>query len=49
MSIEASVAELVRCSGTQFDPKIVTAMIGAVEGGRVSLVPRVPSYAAAVA
>ena len=47
MSIEASVAELVRCSGTQFDPKIVTAMIGAVEGGRVSLVPRVPSYAAA--
>ncbi|MDB4893100.1 MAG: response regulator receiver [Gemmatimonadetes bacterium] len=45
MSIEASIAELVRCSGTQFDPKIVTAMVGAVESGRITLVPRVPSYA----
>jgi putative two-component system response regulator len=45
MSIEASVAELLRCSGTQFDPKIVTAMVGAVENGRITLVPRVPSYA----
>jgi putative two-component system response regulator len=49
MSIEASVAELVRCSGTQFDPKIVTAMVGAVESGRITLVPRVPSYASAAA
>jgi putative two-component system response regulator len=49
MSIEASVAELVRCSGSQFDPKIVTAMVGAVESGRITLVPRVPSYAAAAA
>ncbi|MEO7457675.1 MAG: HD domain-containing phosphohydrolase [Gemmatimonadaceae bacterium] len=45
MSIEASVAELVRCSGSQFDPQIVQAMIGAVDGGRVTLVPRVPSFA----
>jgi putative two-component system response regulator len=44
MSLDASVAELVRCSGTQFDPKIVAAMVAAVECGRLSLVPRVPSY-----
>ena len=43
MSIESAVAELVRCSGSQFDPKIVTAMVGAVEGGRITLVPRVTS------
>ena len=49
MSLDASVAELVRCSGTQFDPQIVAAMVAAVEGGRVSLVPRAPSFAAAVA
>jgi response regulator RpfG family c-di-GMP phosphodiesterase len=49
MSIEASIAELLRCSGTQFDPKIVTAMVGAVHGGRITLVPRVPSYASLVA
>ncbi len=49
MSIEASVAELLRCSGSQFDPKIVTAMVGAVESGRITLVPRVPSYASVAA
>jgi response regulator RpfG family c-di-GMP phosphodiesterase len=49
MSIEASIAELLRCSGSQFDPKVVTAMVGAVESGRITLVPRVPSYAAAAA
>jgi response regulator RpfG family c-di-GMP phosphodiesterase len=49
MSIEASIAELLRCSGSQFDPKIVTAMVGAVESGRITLVPRVPSYASVAA
>ena len=49
MSLEASVAELVRCSGTQFDPTIVAAMVAAAEGGRISLVPRVPSYVGAAA
>src|SRR4051794_28541612 len=44
LSIEATIAELQRCSGSQFDPKIVTAMVNAVEGGRVTLVPRVPSF-----
>ena len=46
MSIEAAVVELVRCSGAQFDPTIVAAMVSAVEGGRVSLVPRTRSFAA---
>ena len=49
MTIEASVAELVRCSGSQFDPRIVVAMVAAVAGGRVSLGPRAPTTAAAVA
>ena len=40
MTIEASVGELVRCSGTQFDPIIVAAMVSAVEGGRIALMPR---------
>ncbi len=49
MSLEAAMAELVRCSGAQFDPEVVVAMISAVEGGRISLVPRTPSFTAAVA
>ena len=48
MSLEAAMAELIRCSGAQFDPKMVDAMVSAVEGGRISLVPRTPSYPAAV-
>lgn len=42
MSLEDAMAELIRCSGAQFDPKIVDAMISAVAGGRISLVPRTP-------
>ena len=49
MTIEASVAELVRCSGTQFDPAVVAAMVAAVNGGRIALVPRATRYAAGVA
>ena len=48
MSLEAAMAELIRCSGAQFDPKIVEAMVSAVEGGRISLVPRTPSYSAVI-
>ena len=48
MSLEAAMAELVRCSGAQFDPVVVNAMIAAVEGGRITLVPRTPSFSAAV-
>ena len=49
MTIEASLAEIVRCSGTQFDPTIVAAMVRAVEQGRIMLVPRAPSFAGAAA
>src|SRR3954466_8308497 len=44
MSLDAAVAEIVRCSGTQFDPRVVQAIVKAIEGGRLALVPRVPSY-----
>jgi putative two-component system response regulator len=44
MSLDAALAELTRCSGAQFDPRIVTAMVTAVGEGRIALMPRVPSF-----
>lgn len=44
LSAEAAVAEIVRCSGTQFDPQIVSAMVSAINSGRMVLVPRAPSF-----
>jgi putative two-component system response regulator len=44
MSIDAAVREVVRCSATQFDPEVVVAFLSAVESGRLSLLPRTPSY-----
>ena len=38
LSIDAALAEIVRCSGTQFDPAVVRAMVAAVNGGRFTLV-----------
>ena len=49
MSLDAAMAELVRCSGAQFDPRVVTAMVSAVEAGRIVLVPRTPSFSPATA
>jgi response regulator RpfG family c-di-GMP phosphodiesterase len=49
MSIEAAMAEISRCTGTQFDPGVVQAARQAIEGGRLTLVPRVPSYVPAMA
>jgi putative two-component system response regulator len=40
LSMEEAIAELVRCSGTQFDPSVVTAVVAAVEGGRFTLIGR---------
>lgn len=34
MSIDEAVAELRRCSGTQFDPKVVQAFTDALQGGQ---------------
>lgn len=47
LGVEAAVAEIVRCSGSQFDPDIVRAMVTAVDEGRITLIPRVPSYVGA--
>jgi putative two-component system response regulator len=40
LSMEEAIAELVRCSGTQFDPRVVDAVVAAVEGGRFTLIGR---------
>jgi putative two-component system response regulator len=40
LSMEEALAEIVRCSGTQFDPRVVDAFVAAVEGGRVTLIGR---------
>lgn len=36
LSLEAAVAELERCSGTQFDPDVVRAFLAAVADGTIS-------------
>jgi hypothetical protein len=35
MGVEAAIAELHRCAGTQFDPQVVTALVELVETGQV--------------
>jgi response regulator RpfG family c-di-GMP phosphodiesterase len=44
MSLEAAMAEIMRCSTSQFDPEVVAALVSAVESERISLVPRATSY-----
>ena len=46
LSMEAAIAEIVRCSRSQFDPQIVAAVLKAVESGRLTLMPKVQSFAA---
>jgi putative two-component system response regulator len=40
MSLEAAVAEIERCRGTQFDPEVVRAVLACAERGELQLVPR---------
>jgi cyclic di-GMP phosphodiesterase len=40
LSMDHAIAEIVRCSGTQFDPSVVEAVVSAVEGGRFRLVEK---------
>jgi len=40
MSLEMAVAEIKRCSGTQFDPGVVEAVVGCAERGELTLIPR---------
>jgi HD-GYP domain-containing protein (c-di-GMP phosphodiesterase class II) len=35
MGTEAAIAELHRCAGTQFDPRVVSTLVGLVESGEV--------------
>jgi putative two-component system response regulator len=40
LSMDAAIAEIVRFSGTQFDPSVVEAVVRAVESGKLRLVER---------
>jgi putative two-component system response regulator len=40
LSMEEAIAEIARCSGTQFDPCVVDAMMSAVDSGRFALIGR---------
>jgi HD-GYP domain-containing protein (c-di-GMP phosphodiesterase class II) len=40
LSMKDAIDEIVRCSGTHFDPDVVGAVVRAVEGGRLRLVER---------
>jgi len=40
LSMEEAIAEIVRCSGAQYDPSVVEAMLRAVEAGTMKLVER---------
>jgi putative two-component system response regulator len=40
LSIDEAIAEIVRCSGTQFDPDVVETLLAAVKAGRFRLVER---------
>jgi hypothetical protein len=50
-SIEEALDELIGCAGTQFDPRMVTAMVAAIEehGWEAEDVPVFPAAEAAVA
>lgn len=38
VSVEVARAELVRCAGTQFDPEVVSALLGALDSGEARVV-----------
>jgi response regulator RpfG family c-di-GMP phosphodiesterase len=38
--MEEALAEIARCSGAQFDPRVVDAMMAAVDSGRFTLIGR---------
>jgi putative two-component system response regulator len=40
LSVADAVREIVRCSGTQFDPTVVTALVRVAEGGKLSPMDR---------
>jgi response regulator RpfG family c-di-GMP phosphodiesterase len=46
MRVEEAVHEIVRCSGTQFDPDVVAALVRAVDTGRLKIPDLQTSYLA---
>jgi response regulator RpfG family c-di-GMP phosphodiesterase len=44
LRVEDAIAEIVRCSGTQFDPVVVAALVRAAEAKRLVPIPRTGSY-----
>jgi putative two-component system response regulator len=48
MSLEAVIEEIVRNSGTQFDPDVVRAVVACAEQGELQLQPRTDTYPIAV-
>lgn len=40
LSMEDALTEIVRCSGSQFDPRVVDAVMSAVDAGRFALIGR---------
>ena len=49
MTLEMALAEIRRCSGTQFDPAVVEAVLSAADDGELHLVSRSSSGAAITA
>ena len=47
MPVEDAVAELRRCSGTQFDPRVVDALLAVIAAPGWALTVREPQLAAA--
>jgi putative two-component system response regulator len=47
MTLEMALAEIRRCSGTQFDPAVVDALMAAAKAGDVQLMARTGSHAVA--
>lgn len=48
MSLEAVIDEIVRNSGTQFDPEVVRAVVACADRGDLQLVPHTDTYPIAV-
>jgi response regulator RpfG family c-di-GMP phosphodiesterase len=44
MTLQMALAEIRRCSGTQFDPMVVEAVMAAADAGELMLVPRTSTY-----
>ena len=44
MTLEMAIDEMRRCTGTQFDPAVVDAVVAAVERGDLQLVPKTGTF-----